>query len=564
MAEIGDSLESLIIEKGWMTSSAIDDAKERMLTSGERDLHKFLIEAKLLEEDQCAEALALISGMEWSLGDHLVGTPDAVAMISLEFARDRCVLPLLIEEDSLVVALVNPMDLSVLDDIGFMSEKPVRYRVAGETAIRNGIARSYGGGEEALGEMIDSQDSIVIGGQDELDEIEDEDDVPVVALVNTIIANAVKKGASDIHIESMEKYIRVRYRVDGKNIVVDRPNKRLEGAMFGRIKLMAKMDIAEKRKPQDGPIKLKVDGRKIDLRVSTLPSSFGESIVMRILDKESVMKGVDQLGFHPTDYAEFSQLIERPNGIVLVTGPTGSGKTTTLYAALNEKNRPNVKIITAEDPVEYNVSGINQVQVNHTIGLDFSKILRAMLRQAPNVILVGEIRDQETAEIAIEASLTGHLVFSTLHTNDAPSSVTRLIDMGIKPYLVSAAVIAILAQRLIRLNCSKCLETYEPSAEIMAAAGISDEMAKGHTFYRGAGCQRCNNTGYKGRLGIYELLKLNSELRQAIFKNEPSHVLRDIALRGGMHTLLMDGVRKVFAGKTTVEEVLRVAKSTED
>jgi type IV pilus assembly protein PilB len=563
VAEIGDSLESVVLEKGWLSSSEVEDAKTRLEKSDHAELHKFLIEAKLLTEDQCAEALALMSGMEWLEGGILAGSPDATAIVSLEFARDRCVLPMKVEDDSLYVALADPMDLSIVDDLGFMSELPVVCLVAGETAIRNGIANSYTGGEEALSDMIDAQDSIHIGGQDEIEDVEDDDEVPVIALVNTIIGNAVRKGASDIHIESMETYIRVRYRVDGKNTVVDRPNKRLEGAMFGRIKLMAKMDIAEKRKPQDGPIKLKVDGRSIDLRVSTLPSSFGESIVMRILDKESVMKGVDQLGFHPTDYAEFSELIDRPNGIVLVTGPTGSGKTTTLYAALNAKNKPNVKIITAEDPVEYNVSGINQVQVNHTIGLNFSRILRAMLRQAPNVILVGEIRDHETAEIAIEASLTGHLVFSTLHTNDAPSSVTRLIDMGIKPYLVSAAVIAILAQRLIRLNCAKCVEPYVPSAESMIAAGITDEMADGYTFYRGAGCNVCSNTGYKGRLGIYELLKFNSELRQAIFKNEPTHVLREIALRGGMHTLLMDGVRKVFAGKTTVEEILRVAKSSD-
>jgi len=274
------------------------------------------------------------------------------------------------------------------------------------------------------------------------------------------------------------------------------------------------------------------------------------------------MKGVEQLGFHATDYSEFQNLITRPNGIVLVTGPTGSGKTTTLYAALNEKNKPNVKIITAEDPVEYNVSGINQIQVNHQIGLNFSRILRAMLRQAPNVILVGEIRDMETAEIAIEASLTGHLVFSTLHTNDAPSSITRLIDMGIKPYLVSASVIAILAQRLIRLNCKHCKVAYTPDKKSLIAAGITDEMAEGQTFLRGRGCGHCNE-GYKGRIGIYELMKLNSDLRAAIFNNKPTHELREIALRTGMHTLLMDGVRKIFAGITTVEEVLRVAKQAQ-
>jgi type IV pilus assembly protein PilB len=564
VAEIGDSLESILAEKGWVKESSLESLRLRMKKSGVKNLGEFLIAEGSITELQLAEALAIQTGLEVAGDRILIGSPDATELVSLEFAKSRCVLPLRIEDGTLYVALSNPTDLTLMDDLTFMSGLHVTAYVSGENAIRKGIASSYSGGDAALGSMLDASETISIGSTSTEDgEDLGDGDAPVIALVNMIIANAVKKGASDIHIESMETSMRVRYRIDGKCTVVERPNRRLQGALFGRIKLMAKMDIAEKRKPQDGPIKLKVENRHIDLRVSTLPSSFGESIVMRILDKESVMKGVEQLGFHPTDQAQFNELIDRPNGIVLVTGPTGSGKTTTLYAALNAKNKPNIKIITAEDPVEYNVSGINQVQVNHQIGLNFSRILRAMLRQAPNVILVGEIRDHETAEIAIEASLTGHLVFSTLHTNDAPASVTRLIDMGIKPYLVSAAVIAILAQRLVRLNCKKCLQAYVPSPESMIVAGITPEMAEGQNFQKGRGCAACNNTGYKGRIGIYELLKLNGELRQAIFKNEPTHVLREIALRSGMHTLLMDGVRKVFAGVTTVEEVLRVAKSSE-
>lgn len=562
MADIGDPLDQILLEKGWIDADQIAKGEALLQEEGLRNVGEACVKLELLDEEKLAEALAIQNGMEFIGESFLIGSPEATEQVPLEFARKRTVLPLRVEDGSLHVAIADPNDLSIVDDLAFMSGMAVVCHVGSESAIQKGIGNSYSGGEEQLGSLIDASETVSIKG-DEEEEEPDDDEAPVIALVNTIIAKAVQKGASDIHIESMENTMRVRFRIDGKCVVVDRPHRRLQGALFGRIKLMARMDIAEKRKPQDGPIKLKVEGRNIDLRVSTLPTSFGESIVMRILDKESVMKGVDQLGFHPDDQKQFDQLIERPNGIILVTGPTGSGKTTTLYAALNAKNKPNVKIITAEDPVEYNVSGINQIQVNHQIGLNFSRILRAMLRQAPNVILVGEIRDHETAEIAIEASLTGHLVFSTLHTNDAPASITRLIDMGVKPYLVSAAVIAILAQRLIRLNCKECSEEYQPSDEHLIAAGISPEMAEGKTFRRGRGCAVCNQTGYKGRIGIYELMKMNSELRQAVFVNTPSHELREIALRGGMHTLLMDGVRKVFAGMTTVEEVLRVAKSSD-
>lgn len=558
MAGLGDSLIDIITEKRWVESEVLTKAQESLEESSFEDITLYLVNSKQLSEEQRAEALALQNGLSFVGEDFLIGSPESTELVSMEFARTRCVLALRIEDGSLHVAISDPTDLAVVDDLSFMSGMPIVCFVGSSSAIQKGISNSYSGGEDEIGQLMDTND-VSIKGTEEEDV--DDDDAPVIALVNMVIAKAVRQGASDIHIESMEKNIRVRFRVDGKCSVVERPNKRLQGALFGRIKLMARMDIAERRKPQDGPIKLKVDGRQIDLRVSSLPSAFGESIVMRILDKEAVLKGVDQLGFHPSDQEQFDELLDRPNGIVLVTGPTGSGKTTTLYAALNAKNKPNVKIITAEDPVEYNVSGINQVQVNHQIGLDFSRILRAMLRQAPNVILVGEIRDHETAEIAIEASLTGHLVFSTLHTNDAPASITRLIDMGIKPYLVSASVIAILAQRLIRINCKGCVMEYEPTEEHLIAAGITQEMAEGKTFYRGRGCATCNQSGYKGRLGIYELMKLNSELRRAIFNNQPTHELREIALRSGMHTLLMDGVRKVFGGLTTVEEVLRVARS---
>jgi len=568
LAGFGDPIEKILLAEKAASKESIVSGYKAMKAEGKDDIGHWLLETGVITDVKLAEALAIQHGLEY-IGDKiLIGTPEATEIISMEFARNRSALPLKLEDDELQIVIADPNDLSLIDDLNFMCGGMVVKLIVGtEKSIQKGITKSYGGSGEDIDNLMeeDSTKSEILS----IDEgsfseaVANSDEGAVIQLVNAIIGNAVRLGASDIHIESLEHNMRVRYRIDGKCSVVDRPPRPLQGAIHGRIKLMAKMDIAEKRKPQDGPVKLKVDGRNIDLRVSTLPTSFGESIVMRILDKEAVMKGVEQLGFHPTDYEVFKDLIERPNGIILVTGPTGSGKTTTLYAALNAKNKPNVKIITAEDPVEYNVSGINQIQVNHQIGLDFSRILRAMLRQAPNVVLVGEIRDKETAEIAIEASLTGHLVLSTLHTNDAPSSVTRLVDMGIKSYLISAAVIAILAQRLIRKNCKECIVEYTPPPEQLTAAGISAEMAEGRTFYKGKGCPVCNHSGYKGRVGIYELLKLNSELRQAIFKNEPTYVLREMAVRGGMNTLLMDGVRKVFAGMTTVEEILRVAKSSD-
>jgi type IV pilus assembly protein PilB len=326
---------------------------------------------------------------------------------------------------------------------------------------------------------------------------------------------------------------------------------------------MASMNMAERRRPQDGRIKINVLGRQIDLRVSALPGTQGESVVMRILDKEAVLFGLDQLGFHPDDYSTFQRLIRRPNGIILVTGPTGSGKTTTLYAALNELNRSDQKIITAEDPVEYNIAGINQSQVNRKAGMTFERIIRAMLRQAPNIILVGEIRDEETAETAIQAALTGHLVFSTLHTNDAPSAITRLIDMGVAPFLVASSIQAVLAQRLIRRICNECKQPSEPDQARLRAAGMSEEQIKGHTFFTGAGCENCKGVGFRGRRAIYEIMVMNARLREMAFNVEPTDAIRSQAIRDGMHTLLMDGLRKVIEGNTTVEEVLSVAKQYE-
>ena len=376
-----------------------------------------------------------------------------------------------------------------------------------------------------------------------------------------MIGEAVRNRASDIHIEPMKDRVRVRYRIDGECVERDRIPLRMKGPLISRLKIMAGIDIAEKRLPQDGRIKLMVDKVNVDFRVSTLPAYHGESVVLRILRPDSVRVGIQSLGFEEEDYKIFQKTIKRPNGIFLVTGPTGSGKTTTLYAALNELNRPDKKIITAEDPVEYNFSGINQCQVRDAIGLSFSKILRAMLRQAPNIILVGEIRDKEVAEVAIQAALTGHLVFSTLHTNDAPGAITRLIDMGVKPFLVASSIQAVLGQRLIRALCPKCkVPDKEPDAMWMKLAGIKPEDLKDKNVYKPRGCDYCSGTGFRGRVGIFELMNLNSEIRTLAFERAPTNKIRKAALAGGMKSLLADGRLKVLSGITTAEEVVKVAQ----
>ena len=364
--------------------------------------------------------------------------------------------------------------------------------------------------------------------------------------------------ASDIHIEPFADRVRVRYRIDGVLVERDSPPRRLLAPMISRFKIMGSMDISEKRRPQDGRIKMVTKGKHFDLRVNALPTNHGQSIVMRILDRSSIQVSVKDLGFSDDNYKRFQQVIKRPNGIFLVTGPTGSGKTTTLYAALNELNRPDKKIITAEDPVEYYLPGINQAEVKHSIGLDFAKIIKAMLRQAPNIILVGEIRDQETAEIAVQASLTGHMVFSTLHTNDAPSAITRLQDIGVPPYLVASSVIAILAQRLVRVVCAKCKEPDKPPLAEIKSAGITAEQAAQATFMRGRGCTHCHHTGYRGRLGIFEMMKMTGPIREMTFNREPTQAIRRVARLNGMRTLLEDGLRKAVRGITTLEEVLSI------
>ena len=488
-----------------------------------------------------------------------------IALIPESVARENVVIPVTLIDERLRVAMSNALDLDVIDKLRFMVNREIDPVVAPKEAIQTAINRFYGGSEtESVDSMLMEFTETAIdfteteSPQSKAEEAEEK--APVVRLINLIISEAVNMRASDIHIEPFEDRIRVRYRIDGVLVERDSPPRRLLAALTSRVKIMARMDIAEKRRPQDGRIKTRTGGKDFDLRVSILPTSHGQAIVLRILDRENIKVGIRNLGFGEENYRRFQTIIRRPNGIFLVTGPTGSGKTTTLYSALGELNRPDRKIITAEDPVEYVLPGINQVEVKHDIGLDFARIIRAMLRQAPNVILVGEIRDAETAEMAIQASLTGHLVFSTLHTNDAPSSITRLIDMGVEPFLVASSVMAIMAQRLVRVTCSKCKEEYTPDpSELQHFELTADQMANAK-FSRGKGCNYCQHTGYRGRIAAFELMVMNSTLREMTFKSEPSQNLRRQARLFGMKTLVEDALGKAVQGKTTLLEVYKLDK----
>jgi type IV pilus assembly protein PilB len=501
-----------------------------------------------------------------------VSIPDSVIeQVPESVARENAILPLSYDQDTLVVIVGDPNDMDTIDKLRFILNCRIQIALAPKENIIEAINRYYGQieGESADSMLQEFTDTAIdftetvddtAGGSED---IIDSDSAPIVRLVHLMITEAVQMRASDIHVEPFEDRVRIRYRVDGMLQERDSPPRRLLGALISRIKILARLDIAERRRPQDGRIKVTVGEKELDLRVSVIPTSHGQSVVMRLLDKDNIKVTVRQLGLSDATFKEFQQLIRRPNGIILVTGPTGSGKTTTLYAALNSLNRPDKKIITAEDPVEYYLPGINQVEVRHSIGLDFARIICSMLRQAPNIILVGEMRDQETASMGIQASLTGHLVFSTLHTNDAPSAVTRMIDMGVPGYLVSSSVIAILAQRLVRVNCSKCKQPYTPSEGALRDAGITKEMADGASFAKGRGCGHCNKNGYRGRLGIYELMLITSKIRQKIFENASTQEIRKAAMSQGMSTLYNDGIEKVLRGVTTLEEVYRVAKRTE-
>ncbi len=560
-----------LMEKGLIDKTQLDQALEYQQKSSEKArIGEVLCKFGFTEQKEVLKCLG--EQYDVPVADLMRIKPqsEAVEAVPRDTAKMHNIMPLRLRDSRLTIA-ISDLDLSTIDNLQFILNREVKPVLAISEDIEKAIERYYGREESTVDTMLQEFTESEVSFAELAVEEESAggggggngDDAAIIRLVNLIIEEAVSARASDIHVEPLSNRLRIRYRIDGVCSEVESPPKQLQNSLTARMKLMSGMDLAEKRRPQDGRIILKCAGKPIDLRVSNIPCTNGESVVMRILDKESVRVQLPELGFHEGDLKRFQNIISRPNGIFLVTGPTGSGKTTTLYSALNALNRPDTKILTAEDPVEYQISGINQTQVNTSIGRTFPMILRAMLRQAPEVILVGEIRDKDTAEIAMRAALTGHLVFSTLHTNDAPTAIPRLIDLGIKPFLVASSVVASMAQRLVRNICKNCKEPYDHPDHYYQALGLNVEDAREMVFYRGAGCNACDGTGYSGRTGIFELMEMTQELRDMAFAGAQAGEIRAKARSEGMVTLLEDGLRKAQAGVTTLEEVMRVAGEVE-
>ena len=569
VARKGDFTE-ILLRRRVVSQDQLNEARQ-MSKDQDKNLAECLISLGYASGEEVMRAVAQEHGREY-IDLREIKIPDAVIeLVPESVARENSILPMAEEEDTLKVIVSDPYDIDTIEKLRFILNRKVEIALAPKENIIEAINRYYGQveGESADSMLQEFTDTAIdfteteSAGSGAMSEQVDENSAPVVRLVNLMIGEAVQLRASDIHIEPFEEVVRIRYRIDGILVKRDSPPRRMLGAIVSRIKILGKMDISERRRPQDGRIKITVGEKDLDLRVSVIPTNHGQSVVMRLLDKDNIKVGVRQLGFTEENFNTFHSLIKRPNGIILVTGPTGSGKTTTLYASLAALNRPDKKLITAEDPVEYYLPGINQVQVNHQIGLDFARIIRAMLRQAPNCILVGEMRDQETAQMGIQASLTGHLVLSTLHTNDAPSAVTRMADMGVPNYLVASSVVAVLAQRLVRTICSKCKQPTSVSEAIMKDAGLTPKMMAKATFAKGKGCPNCNKSGFRGRLGIFELMLMTSKIRELMFKNASATEIRKVAISQGMKTLYQDGIFKWVKGITTLDEVYRNAKRTE-
>lgn len=564
----------ILVRRGKLTPAQLQEAAEISRSRGLK-LVDALIQTGHVNDDDITRAIAEEHRMEYVSLDGVEVPSSIIEMIPESVARENTVLPVSRENGALRVAVSDPDDLGLVDKLRFMLNQEVERVLGSRESIIQAINRHYGKTEtQSVDSMLQEFTETAI----EQTELEgagggggggagagSDSDAPIVRLVNLIINEAVTLRASDIHIEPFEDRVRIRYRIDGRLVERDAAPRRLLGAMMTRIKILGSMDITEKRRPQDGRIKLDLRhiGKEMDIRVSLLPTNHGQSCVMRLLDKDNIKLSIKDLGFSEDDFRRFQRIVRRPNGIFLVTGPTGSGKTTTLYAAMNELNRPDKKIITAEDPVEYYLPGINQCEVKADIGMTFQNIIRAMLRQAPNVILVGEIRDKETADIAVQASLTGHLVFSTLHTNDAASSITRLVDVGVAPYLVAASLVAVLAQRLVRINCPKCRAPYTPQREELELVGLAPDRIATATFMKGMGCPNCNKIGYRGRRGIFELMPMSNAIREMTFRREPHMNIREEARRAGMKTLYEDGIAKALKGLTTLREVYETAGTGE-
>lgn len=565
---MSSNIVTMLLDRRLVSPDQIDEAEVLAKKSGTR-VEDCLVRLGYVEQAELSELQSAQYGYSQVAISSMSIPQDVISTIPESVARENMVIPLRFDGDAIVIAIDDPMKFETIDKLRFLLNREIKCDTASKSDILNAINTHYGRDEvESVDSMIaEFTETQIDFTQTEIKSAEtasagegDDGGAPIIRLVNLIISEALTMRTSDIHIEPFADRVRIRYRIDGKLVERDSPPKRLLASVISRIKIMAKMDISEKRRCQDGRIKTRAGAKEIDLRVSIMPTNHGQAVVMRILDRDSIKIGIRNLGFSEENYRVFNNVIRRPNGIFLVTGPTGSGKTTTLYSALGELNRPDRKIITAEDPVEYILQGINQVEVKTSIGLTFASVIKAMLRQAPNVILVGEIRDLETAEMAIQASLTGHLVFSTLHTNDAPSSVTRLIDMHVQPFLVASSLMAVMAQRLARRICQKCTEPYSPHPSELSQFDLPDSAFSKATFMRGKGCSNCNHTGFRGRVAIFEMMVMNAALREMTFNREPSQNLRRQARLLGMRTLVDDCMVKALAGITHLTEVYALEK----
>lgn len=557
------SLGESLVEQKLITEEQLQASIREGEESGD-PLRKVLVRKGLISEDDVCTFFEEQMGIpRIDLKNYLID-PKTLALVPEGLAKKHHLIPLFKTGDSLTIATADPLNVIALDELRLKTKFNIEPAVSTETEINTAISQYYGTGSsvEDIIKSIDAKSMDIEEGKDELstDKLKNlAEEAPIIKIVNLIIMQAIQEKASDIHVEPEESNLKVRFRIDGVLHEALTIPKNLQAAVLSRIKIMSELNIATKRVPQDGRFRINVDNGSIDLRISTLPTMHGENIVMRLLDSSSIMIGLEQLGFNEKNLEQFKSLIVRPHGIVLVTGPTGSGKTTTLYSALNTINKPDVNIITVEDPVEYQLKMIRQSQINPKAGLTFASGLRSILRQDPDIIMVGEIRDLETAEIAVQAALTGHLVFSTLHTNDAPSSLTRLMDMGVEPFLIASSVIGIVAQRLVRKICDNCKEAFTPSDEVFKEIGIPRPEGD-IKFYRGKGCKSCKNTGYKGRKGIYEMLIPNEKMRDMILQKAPSGQIKRVSQEMGLKTLREDGLEKVLSGMTTIDEVIRVTQ----
>jgi len=558
---MAQKLGNFLVREGLITPEQLENALQEQKANGGM-LGSNLVKMGYIEEAELMEFLSKQFGVPSTDPSKLDVDPDVIEMIPGNIVQKYRIVPISLEGQTLTIAMVDPSNIFIIDDIKFLTRKNIRVTVATESSIKSAMDRFYDAGaalEDVMQEFDEDGVDVVQGSEDlDLGELESAaEQAPVVKLVNLILVDAIKKAASDIHIEPYEKSFRVRYRIDGVLYEVMKPPMKLKNALISRVKIMSRLDIAERRLPQDGRIKLKTKGKEMDFRVSVRPTLFGEKVVLRLLDKSNLQLDMTKLGFEVKQLANFKDAIYKPFGMVLVTGPTGSGKTTTLYSALSELNKTTENISTAEDPVEFNLGGINQVQIHEAIGLSFAACLRSFLRQDPDIIMVGEIRDFETAEISIKAALTGHMVLSTLHTNDAPSTVNRMLNMGVEPFLVSSAVNLILAQRLARRVCMDCKEEIEIPKETLLDLGVPEEEVGSFKCYHGTGCTTCSQTGYKGRIALYEVMPMYEEIKELVLVGASSTEIKREAMRLGMLTLRQSGINKLKEGITTVEEVVR-------